>query len=126
MEKQFVKWLKEISRWSRDDMFVHWQGVSESELYEGRCYLYTHNNKYCIIAREKADGSTYLGCVVSARMPRAGEDWTRGHDMPDGQFNQFIWDNIKNAIIQNELVKIIKPVREVTDDTPEVGPSIGD
>lgn len=128
MKQQFHEWLKEICRWGRDDWFLHWAREDDSpDEYWGRCYFYTHNNQYCITAKKYSDGHTYLGCTVSSRKSLAGEDWTRGHDMPDGEFNRETWKKIKNAIIQNELVKVVKRVREETiDETPETGPSIGD
>ena len=34
--------------------------------------------------------SSYLGCVAQARKPRAGEDWTRGSDLADGELDDEI------------------------------------
>ena len=124
MKQQFQEWLKEICRWNRDDLFLHWKGENSSPgEYLGMVNIYTHNHKYRINAKLHKDGHTYLGCTVSARMPRAGEDWTRRNDLPDGKFTRETWDKIKNAIVRYELVKIIKPVRETIDKTPETGPS---
>jgi hypothetical protein len=57
-----------------------------------------------------------MGCVVSCRKPRAGEDWTRGNDLPDGAYCYETWIKIKNAIIKHELVKVAKKVRNVPDE----------
>jgi hypothetical protein len=122
MSNQFKKWLKEICRWDRDDWFIHWKEeiCSEGEEeYKGICYVYTRTNKYCIVAIRHLDGSTYLGCVVDSRTPRAGEDWTRGKDLPDGKFSRKTWNRIKDAIIGYELVRVSKSFRSVVDTSEE-------
>jgi len=128
MKEQFEMWLKEICRWDRDDWFVHWSDKNNNEGGSdliGRCYVYTHNYRYCIVAKKHEDGRTYLGCTMSCRMPRAGEDWTRGNDLPDGKFARETWNRIKNAIIQNELVKVVRRVsQELVDEVQEEESSI--
>ncbi len=116
MKEQLIKWLTEFCRWKKIDEFVFWAGETSSpEEYKIQLNIYTHDNDYRITAVEKYDHGhlehTYLGCVVSARKPRAGEGWTRGRDLPDGPFSQKTWNKIKNAIIAWELVKISKPKR---------------
>jgi hypothetical protein len=114
----FKEWSKELCRWDRDDWFIHWSTVPENynteEVYI-RFRIYTRDNIYSIGARFRKNGKDYLGCTVSKRKPRAGEDWTRGNDLPDGSFNRQTWERIKDSIIQYELVKIIKPVRSIHD-----------
>ncbi len=126
LREKFKNWSKELCRWGRDDWFIHWifDDVSENE-YFGRYCIYTRNFTYTLTAKWYKDHD-YLACGVNARMPRAGEDWTRGNDLPDGEFSRKTWEKIKNAIIQYELVKIAKPVQRMADETPEIGPSIGD
>ncbi len=126
MIEQFEKWLKEICRWDRDDWFIHWIDVPEERPGEltGIARVYTHTYRYNITARKHEDGHTYLGCTVSCRTPRAGEGWTRGNDLPDGEFSRTTWEQIKNAIIRYELVKVAKPVRQEPDEDPVEGPSI--
>lgn len=91
-------WLNELL-YRTNDIENHFQ--IEQKERSIHISFYTKNNKYSLIAKE-----TYLGCGVSSRKPRAGEDWTRGNDLPDGTFSQETWDRIKNAIISYELVKI--------------------
>ena len=50
----------------------------------------------------------YLGCTGQCRKPRAGEDWTRGSDLPDGSYSKETWDKIISAIVAHELVKVVK------------------
>lgn len=73
--------------------------------------FYTENHRYFIAAIDKKSDEGYLGCSVSARKPRAGEDWLRGNDLPDGPFNRPTWDKILNAIVSYELVKLSKFTR---------------
>ena len=73
-------------------------------------YLYTDNHVYAISGRPRTlptalrsgDGG-YLGCVASSRKPRVGEDWTRGSDLADGDWNQETWDKIVRSIVSYEL-----------------------
>ena len=120
---EFYDWLKEIVRYgNKVEQFVlpnYKNGV--------RVEIYTHNYCYSIRVKESAPNNDasennnyrYMGCVVTARKPRAGEDWNRGNDLPDGKYCKETWDRIKNAIIAYELVKIIKPKREVSNETLE-------
>lgn len=114
-EEQFREWIQEICRWNNVKDFVHLSEYTFSPFYM-KVLIYTREHKYCIIAKEKNDGNSYLGCVVDARKPRAGETWTRGNDLPDGKFCRETWERIKDSIIRYELVKIAKPVRGFIED----------
>lgn len=50
----------------------------------------------------------YLGCIASSRKPRAGETWTRGSDLHDGDLNKETWYGILADIVSYESVKIHK------------------
>lgn len=78
--------------------------------------LYTATNLYHIKACQ-APGKSYLGCIAATRKPRAGENWTRGNDLPDGPFSKETWDKIIAAIVGYELVKIH---REQEERNPEL------
>jgi len=94
-EKQLKGWINELNRWGKDKFL--WR-------YEEDCtevYLFTHGNRYSIVAR-----ATYLGCQVSSRKPRPGEDWNRGNDLADGKFNEETWNRILRDIISYELKSI--------------------
>ena len=106
--KQINEWLNELLY--RDNT-INTHFIFKKEAFERQSVrFYTKNNSYCI-----AFGSTSLGCTVSSRKPRAGEDWTRGNDLPDGKFNEDTWNRIKNAIISYELVKIAKKEISVSE-----------
>ena len=106
--EQLRKWLRELLYRDGDieERFI------KLEQPKSWCFeFYTRTNKYNLVAKEN-----YLGCQVSSRKPRAGEDWNRGNDLPDGKFNEETWIRIKNAIISYELVKIAKKQIEVFDE----------
>jgi hypothetical protein len=68
--------------------------------------LYTEDNKYSITAIDREGDDGYLGCVVSCRKARAGEEYNRGNDLPDGPFKEETWNTIIYAIVNYELVKL--------------------
>lgn len=108
--------LESFQRYVKAEV-VQWDGKLGP--VAGKKYkIYTANNYYAIIARTKEgvvgdDG--YLGCVVSNRTPRPGEDWTRGRDLPDGAFTKETWDKIVRAIAAYELL----PMSELFSTTNE-------
>lgn len=75
-----------------------------------RIMIFTQTNEYVIDARLRHDGTAYLGCVASCRKPRAGEDWTRGRDLADGDFCRETWFKILADIVSAESVAIQRPV----------------
>lgn len=71
-------------------------------------YIYTDTNSYSIVGSVEDDGHTYLGCTASSRKPRAGEDWTRGSDLADGDLSLETWNSILGDIVAYELVRVYK------------------
>jgi len=99
---ELYEWLKEICRSDKVENFI------VPDYKDGRISVrfYTKENRYNISI---GDGDNrYLGCTVTTRKPRAGEDWNRGRDLPDGEYCKKTWDKIKDAIVAYELVKVIK------------------
>ena len=86
-------------------------------------YIYTNENRYSISATVYDDGHTYLGCTASCRKPRAGEDWTRGSDLADGDLSLKTWTEILGDIVAYELVRVHKkhklPKINETNETNE-------
>jgi hypothetical protein len=123
---QFKEWLNEIIPGDGMETYVQFVGRHPDEWnLEGnkvnvdvepdsgesiRVRIFTKNERYTIVATQK-----YLGCTASNRKPRAGEDWTRGSDLPDGEFSRKTWERIKNRIVAYELVRVAKPREEVAD-----------
>jgi len=107
---EFYDWLKEISRYSKVEDFIlpdYKNGV--------RVSLYTKDNIYSIVVRLPKNDDGYLGCMVSTRKPRAGEDWNRGRDLPDGKYCYETWQKIKDDIVAYELVKVVKKQKEIAE-----------
>lgn len=122
MKKKDIKgWLKEICRWGNAADFVQVlvdEGENGKEGYRAkvRCRVYTRDHIYGIVAIDREKDGGYLGCTTSTRKPRAGEDWTRGNDLPDGPYDYKTWQKIKNAIVAYELVKIAKKAEAVVGE----------
>jgi len=92
-----LQWLGEITLGSKNLYYK----VRKDDENIFSIYLYTNKYEYCISCNDN-----YLGCTCSCRKSRAGEDWVRGHDLPDGKFNVNTWESIKNGIIKNELEQV--------------------
>lgn len=93
-------------------------GTDQDTVYQFR--IYTDRYLYRITAIDRPTGDGYLGCTMSCRKPRAGEDWERGNDLPDGPFVNETWLKILEGIIRNELVGVSKRPSPQPDaiDTP--------
>ena len=50
----------------------------------------------------------YLGCITKTRKPRAGEDWNRGNDLPDGAYCVETFREITRSMLAYELVKTVR------------------
>jgi len=70
--------------------------------------IYTEANIFYITGVWKDYQASYLGCQVNNRKSRAGEDWIRGSDLPDGYFSKETWNRIKNFIIRYEMKALSK------------------
>jgi len=103
------QWIKELVFPGKVKDFIQEDsGEGSPEEVKRRFYFYTDEHKYFIVAIERNTGKSYLGCQVSTRKSRAGEDWARGNDLPDGDFTKETWNSIVEAIVRYELVKLSK------------------
>lgn len=86
----------------------HTDQMSSGTEFQAEIYLYTDRNEYRIFVRivDHEEYHTYLSASVKARAPRAGEDWRRGRDLPDGSYSPDTWDRIFKAMLGIELVRI--------------------
>lgn len=121
-------WLPQITRHDKVDDFIIKEYKHEKNK-DPRLSItfFTNRYKYHISAvptkvrSEKKDNSFttfysgYLGCIAQTRKPRAGEDWNRGNDLPDGKYCVETWSKIVKAIVAYELVKIIKSKKPKSD-----------
>jgi len=110
------------ANWDRDVEVVEHDTTKDGESV--RIRIYTETNSYSISAC-LAPGKSYLGCIASSRKPRAGEDWTRGNDLPDGEFWEETWRKILAAIVGYELVKIHRESKAKADEPVAAGAQVG-
>lgn len=114
------QWLKELIFPGDVKNFIQEDsGEGSDKEVKRRLSFYTEEHQYFIVAIERFDGDdkSYLGCQVSTRKSRAGEDWARGNDLPDGKFTKKTWDMIINSIVSYELVKLSR--YQKPDSIPE-------
>jgi hypothetical protein len=103
------QWIKElVFPGDVKDFIQEIDGEGSPKEVKRRFCFYTDEHKYVIVAIERSVGRSYLGCQVSTRRMRAGEDWVRGNDLPDGEFTKETWNSIIEAVVRYELVKLSK------------------
>ena len=107
--RQLVIWLERFSRFSPKKIEVAQNSESRFIIK-----LYTDRNVYAI-----GVSNTYLGCTASNRTPRPGEEWTRGNDLPDGNFLEETFIRILGAILFYEAKDIVKSVHRLPDEVEE-------
>lgn len=108
--QQLDIWLEELCFPGKLEHYIQELGGSSIPNKETRRTLcfYTDRYKYSITAIDREDDEGYLGCIASCRKTRAGEDWLRGNDLPDGKFSKETWEAILKGIIRYEIVKLSK------------------
>ena len=116
VRKQLIEWLKEIVPHSGN--LGYYIKETPSKHFDMGLLLFTDTHIYHISAKKG-----YLGCTSSTRKHRAGEDWTRGGDLPDGKFNRKTWEAIKNAILRYEIVKREDGAESIVEEEPKRGAS---
>lgn len=104
---QLDRWIKQLTfPADKKTLIMELSGHgSPEEVYRSFCF-FTRDHQYNIVAIDRPGEDGYLGCQVSTRKPRAGEDWNRGNDLPDGPFTKDTWDNIVRGIVRYELVQL--------------------
>lgn len=121
--EQLDKWVHDLVYPGIASDFIHKtksfehntdQGVKQ--IIKDFCF-YTSEFKYRFYANDRSSDDGYLGCVVTARKMRAGEDWNRGNDLADGPFDETTWLSILTSIVNYELVQLSKFTKPT--DTPE-------
>ena len=107
-------WLKKIVRYGNvDSQVLIYQNLNsrsniteeDKEKLRFTCVFFTDTHKYSIsgYVPTKMNPDGYLGCIVTTRKPRAGEDWNRGNDLPDGEYSKETFDKIVRRIVAYEL-----------------------
>lgn len=126
LRQQLVAWFEEIKSWDPatdqlwDDYIftdAEWLKYMRPCLPEGQlredpregvlhAHFFTDSHEYHISAHTPtAERSTgYLGAYAYCRKKRAGEQWIRLSDLPDGPFDRKTWDIILKAVLRYELI----------------------
>ena len=124
-----LEWLEDLVYPGKIEDFIH-ELQAENDPVKGGwkmiMALYTDEHKYQIVAIDRIGEKGYLGCQVSTRKYRAGEDWLRGNDLPDGPFNLDTWNRILNGIIRYELVALSKYLKPDKIPGDVLGPSLNE
>jgi hypothetical protein len=115
------EWIHNLIYPGEVDDFIHviksfTDTSNETQIIKEFCF-YTSEYKYRFFANDRSNDDGYLGCQVTARKRRAGEDWDRGNDLADGPFTKMTWYRILNTIINYELVKLSEFTKP--NDIPE-------
>lgn len=124
LRKQLIEWLNEIKWWSGastqswDDYILtdeEWYEYQKPNLLPGfvkerdgdklHVVLFSDGHEYRITVTEKS-----LIASASCRKRRAGENWFRGNDLPDGPFCKKTWDEIMRGILRFELIAKAKKI----------------
>ena len=127
LRETLLKWLSDIKVWGEwtdqswgDYVAVHGDCAGGDARESLDCVLYTNDHQYRIGVHLCGDSPAYLGASVFARKPRAGEDWNRGNDLPDGSFTRETFDKIMFAIVGYELVAKVKNKKDPAGFEPAV------
>jgi len=76
--------------------------------------LWTRRNRFQVVIKHTTGSAigayVYMGANATSRSWRAGEDWHRGNDLPDGEFNEANWSRILLAILSYELDEPVAPL----------------
>jgi hypothetical protein len=126
---RLIEWIRrDLSRWGsiEDHARITFPGGVDEKPRRAHVEIWTDRTHYLITAHEAyatedVGMRSYLGCVASARKPRAGEDWTRGNDLADGELNPETWHRILADIVSYEIVK----VHRIADGAIPVGVAHG-
>lgn len=108
VREQLETWLKELGL--QEGQFRISEegegGPGQPASYKGCAILCTATHAYHL---HYTNG--YLGATARSRIARAGEDWLRGNDLPDGPFSRETFDYIVRAILVHVVVQL-EPVHQ--------------
>ncbi len=109
--KDLRSWMvRDLARFGKLEDHLQDEGSERDQVtldVTWRFAIYTDNNRYNITAIVRGVGKKcYLGCISSSRKPRAGEDWTRGRDLADGDLSEKTWHQILADIVSYEMVRV--------------------
>lgn len=122
--KMLDEWINELVFPSDPKNFIkETKGYGNENEVMREFVFYTNDYQYTFYAVERKKDDGYLGCGASTRKYRAGENWLRGNDLPDGPFTRETWDRIISRIVAYELVKLsdYASPSQISNNDPQVG-----
>lgn len=105
-------WMREAGLWLENRSYQEDNPQIFIDHYEDQHIavdLWTAEHHYAIYVRPSKN---YMGCIMYCRTQRAGENWLRMSDLPDGPFNKDTWDAIMRAIVRTSLVPAVSQTEE--------------
>lgn len=130
LRQQLLEWLEELKSWEYstqqswgDYIFTEaeWLDYMRPTRPEGQlrdspregvlhAHFFTDSHEYHIAAHAPSveTPTGYLGAYAFCRKKRAGEQWTRLSDLPDGPLDRKTWDIILKAVLRYELIAKVK------------------
>lgn len=120
LKEQLIEWMNKMKHGYRDSG-LYMTEITNNGRVGIKLKLFTETNDYAIVAYAPTKTyKGYLGAMGGTRKPRAGEDWTRGNDLADGEFSEQTWIKILHDIIGYELVKIQRPISLLYEEKQNV------
>lgn len=119
-KKQLIVWLDNAF----GDVGVDWNNyivdvisdLSKEKNKFFRAYVFLGHCRYLISVHIYENRKSYLGCIMNSTRYLVGEDWMRGSDLSDGEFNRDTFDKIIRDILRTQFRKV-----ETTDGKVQVG-----
>lgn len=116
-----IDWLNEVKTWGEHTEQDWMDYITYYDEVQGRLMFHLYTDHYCyhLAAHLPYDDRNDAGSLLLSgwtRKPRAGEDWSRGNDLHDGDFSHETFVRCMLDIVKWELVAKAKPCKPVADD----------
>jgi len=114
--EQWKSWIRrDLGGYSDPEKLLRTMKLAADEAYgntKAEWTLWTRRNRFTFVLRVRRRAiitPPYFGCAAMGRCWRAGEDWHRGRDLPDGDFSEDLWRRMLLAILSYELDEPVLP-----------------
>jgi len=108
--EEWKSWIRrDLGAYSDPEKLLRTMKLAAAAAYgntEAEWTLWTRRNRFTFVLRVRRRAiitPPYFGCTASSRSWRAGEDWHRGGDLPDGDFSEDLWRRMLLAILSYEV-----------------------
>jgi len=114
--EEWKSWIRrDLGAYSDPEKLLRTMKLAAAAAYgntEAEWTLWTRRNRFTFVLRVRRRAiitPPYFGCTASSRSWRAGEDWHRGRDLPDGDFSEELWRRMLLAILSYEVDEPVPP-----------------